>query len=451
MASRLQTARALAQVFLSGPWHQSALRRRAILALGREWPWIEPLVVGVVTWFGTARRPSPRDLAKYIHGFENFRAAWHGGAEAPAILRYPLEPADPEPTLPCFAETLLPRIHTPGALACWLGLTPTELDWFADPPGRESGLQEGPLRHYVYRVSPKASGGIRIIEAPKPRLKVIQRRILREVLDRIPPHEASHGFRPGRSCLTYSAPHCGQRVVMRMDLQDFFPSITAGRVHALFRKLGYPWAVARLLTGLCTNSVPFSVLRDPPLERGCSPPPLDWASKKRLQAPHLPQGSPTSPALSNLCAFRLDRRLAGLARCLGGRYTRYADDLALSGGPALRRNGHRIQVFAAAIALEEGFAVNTRKTRIMGQAGRQRLTGLVVNRHPNLPREDYDRLKATLHNCLRHGPQSQNRAGGPDFRARLAGRVAHAESVNPARGRRLRDLFDKIDWNPMNN
>ena len=72
-----------------------------------------------------------------------------------------------------------------------------------------------------------------------------------------------------------------------------------------------------------------------------------------------------------------------------------------------------------------------------------------MNRHPNLPREDYDRLKATLHNCLRHGPQSQNRAGSPDFRARLAGRLAYAESVNPARGRRLRELFDKIDGDTL--
>src|SRR5262249_20615660 len=121
-------------------------------------------------------------------------------------------------------------------------------------------------------------------------------------------------------------------------------------------------------------------------------------------------------------------------------------DLAFSGGPELERSARRFHVAVCRVALEEGFEVNTRKTRFMRRAVRQQLVGVVVNERPNLARAEYDRLKAVLHNCLRHGPASQNPAGLADFRAHLAGRVAHAAWLNPGRGRRLRELFERIIW-----
>jgi hypothetical protein len=96
--------------------------------------------------------------------------------------------------------------------------------------------------------------------------------------------------------------------------------------------------------------------------------------------------------------------------------------------------------------MEEGFAVHHRKTRIMRQGVRQRLAGVVVNEHVNVIRADYDRLKATLTNCIRLGPRSQNRCLIDDFRAHLMGKIAFVESVNPSRGVRLRKLFARIAW-----
>jgi RNA-directed DNA polymerase len=110
------------------------------------------------------------------------------------------------------------------------------------------------------------------------------------------------------------------------------------------------------------------------------------------------------------------------------------------------RSAHRLHVHVTAIALEEGFTVNTRKTRIMRAGVRQHLAGVVVNRHPNLNRSRLDRLKAILHNCVVHGPQGQNREGQADFRGYLAGSIAYVEMINPARGQRLRTLFDAIAW-----
>jgi hypothetical protein len=337
----------------------------------------------------------------------------------------------------------VPALATTAELAEWLEVKVNELDWFADRQGRGRAAPAGPLRHYTYRWLARPSRRFRLLEMPKRRLKALQRHVLHGLLDRIPPHEAAHGYRRGRSLLSYAAPHSGRRLVLRLDLRDFFPSIPAARVHALFRTAGYPAEVAALLTGLCTSAVPWDVLRAYPAP---AEEPATWRGLRLLLGPHLPQGAPTSPALANLCAYRLDRRLAALARKAGAQYTRYADDLAFSGGPELERSARRFQVAVCRVALEEGFEVNTRKTRFMRRAVRQQLAGVVVNERPNLARAAYDRLKATLHNCLRHGPASQDRDGHPDFRAHLAGRVAHAAWLNPQRGRRLEELFARIAW-----
>jgi len=172
----------------------------------------------------------------------------------------------------------------------------------------------------------------------------------------------------------------------------------------------------------------------------------DWLTQKIYQSPHLPQGAPTSPALANLAAWHLDVRLAALAKSFGARYTRYADDLAFSGDQEFAA---RIVAFLAAvknIADDEGFALNSRKTRVMRRGGRQRVTGIVVNDHVNVSRTAYDELKAILHNCRKNGPDAENRAELRDFRAHLDGRVTWVEHVNAPRGQRLRRMFNEIRW-----
>lgn len=333
----------------------------------------------------------------------------------------------------------LPDIAAPGKLAEWLELTPGQLAWFADCQSRECRLSAGRLRHYQYRWIRKRHGEARLIEIPKFKLKQIQRRLLDGLLSRVPPHDAAHGFRQGRSIRTFAAPHAGARVVIRIDLRNFFPSISRRRVLAVFLTAGYLEAVARLLAGLCTNAAPSDVWEDFP---GSGSLRERWPSESLYTVPHLPQGAPTSPALANLCAFRLDCRLSGLARAMNASYTRYADDLAFSGGDELRRAARRFQVAVMAIALDEGFQIHARKTRVMPQSSRQRLAGV----HPNVSRCEFDRLKAILHQCARHGPESQNRDGHADFRAHLAGSIAYVAMLNPQRGERLRRLFERIAW-----
>jgi hypothetical protein len=208
-----------------------------------------------------------------------------------------------------------------------------------------------------------------------------------------------------------------------MDLQDFFPCFTGARIQAVFRTAGYPEPVADLLGGICTNAVPRDICRAQPL----------------YMRPHLPQGAPTSPALANICSWRMDCRLAGLAKSAGAGYTRYADDLAFSGGADFERRVERFSTHVAAIVHEDGVAVNHRKTRIMRRSVRQHLAGLVVNDHCNIRRADFDLLKAILTNCARRGPGTENRP-------HLEGRIAFVESINAARGQRLRRIFEQINW-----
>ena len=134
--------------------------------------------------------------------------------------------------------------------------------WFADLKGLGYKRPQARLEHYHYRVLAKTTGSIRLIEIPKPRLKELQRRILFGILDRIPSHPAVHGFVKGRSIQSFAAPHVGQRVVLRMDLENFFPTFPGARVQSFFRTIGYPEPVADLLGGIATNSVPRGAWRE---------------------------------------------------------------------------------------------------------------------------------------------------------------------------------------------
>lgn len=425
---------ALADAFLAGEPDIAGLAERGSECVGRRYRWLKPLAKRAFHRFGSALAHRDRmKLAEWIERDPGYRAAFQT-PRAPRAVHYFLEPARMAPRVGALAACSLPSLATPADLAEWLGVTLGELDWFADV--RRMNPAAGPLAHYRYNWIPKQHGS-RLVEAPKGRLRDIQRNILRGILDPVPVHGAAHGFRRGLSCRTYVAPHIGREIVLRMDLRNFFPGIPAARIHALFATLGYPESVARILTGLCTNSVPMRVAR-----REAS----SWLEAKRLGIAHLPQGAPTSPALANLCALHFDLRVDGLAKALGADYTRYADDLAMSGGEELRRSVDRVPDVVARIALEEGFELNHRKTRAMFASHRQILTGIVVNAKANVPRGEFDRLKAILTNCVRHGVARQNRAATPDFRAHLAGRVAYVRSLNPDRGARLEALLEHIVW-----
>ncbi|WP_336871002.1 reverse transcriptase family protein [Rhodococcus qingshengii] len=325
----------------------------------------------------------------------------------------------------------VPRYNTSADLARSLDLTISELEWFSD---RGEWLRTKPLqlRHYrPMQISKKA--GARLLEIPKPRLREIQRKILRRILDQVPAHDAAHGFVRGRSPLTFAAPHAQSEIVIGVDLMQFFPSITGNRVHAVFAALGYPPAVAGVLTGLCTVATPADTLRG-----------LPYAQASQLRTAHLPQGAPTSPALANLVARTFDIRSSALAQANWLAYTRYADDLAFS-GIEIADVGTLLWTINQ-IAQDEGFDVHPRKIKVMRPHRRQHLTGLVINDQPSYPRDDYDRLRALLHNAANTSAQEQNREGIENFRAHIYGRIMHVGETSVARRRALLRLAERVDW-----
>jgi RNA-directed DNA polymerase len=447
-------AAALAGALTAGVWTPEAMGRRAgrAVGLGRR-RWLVHLAAEVVREYPEPPLDRPRELTAFVAAYVRALAA-AGEPGAQALLapstRNRARPVHWVGTPTAMGPTRWPVVPLPdlAAVAVWLGVDAGRLAWFADVRSTERTAGDERLRHYTRRWLPKADGSARLLEAPKRELKDIQRLVLRQVLDRIPPHPAAHGFRPGRSALTAAAPHAGRAVVVRLDLEAFFASVSVARVYGLFRLAGYPEPVAHTLAGLCTTVTPTAVLRDAPSPR---PGRYDAVDRRRrlvhpLAGPHLAQGSPTSPALANLVAHRLDRRLAGLATRLGATYTRYADDLVFSGGRELARAMDRVVAHVAEIARDEGFRLHDGKTRVRSASQRQVVTGLVVNVTPQAARQEYDRLRAILHDAARSGPVTANRAGHPDFRAHLQGRIAWVAATSPQRAAKLYAAFAAVDW-----
>jgi Reverse transcriptase (RNA-dependent DNA polymerase). len=437
---------ALARSIVAGDPAFRSTVERASHALGRNWRWLGPLTRRYLKAFSANPVPRRKEVIAFLRSDEGLRdAIAHYGPQV-RITNWITQLRSMQP-ISAARTWNVPAIRSVGALATWLDIEQSELEWFANLKGlptRGAGSDGcNPLSHYHYRVLPKLSGGIRLIESPKRKLKAVQAKILEEILNRIPVHEAAHGFRRGCSIKTFAAPHVNRAVVVRMDLRNFFPSLIRARVQAIFRIAGYPEPVADLLGALCTNAVPRSVFAQTGLPFSLNE---QFAAWQIYSDPHLPQGAPTSPSLSNLCAFRLDCRLAGLARSAGATYTRYADDLAFSGDERFAQCAERFAVHAAAIVQQEAFKVHPRKTRIMRCGVRQHLAGLVVNRHLNISRRDFDTLKATLTNCVRNGPENQNREAHPAFQLNLSGRVGFVEMVNPAKGEKLRKIYEQIRW-----
>jgi RNA-directed DNA polymerase len=356
----------------------------------------------------------------------------------------PLLHCDPSTTTAVRTRPDVADLPHAAALALLLDLDQGELAWFADVRGLERTAGEA-LRHYRWHVVQRPHG-VRLLAAPKPRLKEAQRRVLRHVLARVPVHDAAHGCVPGRSVRTAVAPHAGADVVLRMDLEGFFAGFAAGRVHGLLLgPAGLPEPVAHVLTGLVTTVVPAQVWRTLPAPAGIEARERHRRLGSRLAVPHLPQGAPTSPALANLLCYRLDRRLTGLAAAFGATYTRYVDDLTFSGDPEIGRA--RFAELVAGIVTDEGFRLNPGKSSATSAARRQSVLGAVVNVRPALSRRERDALRALLHNCARHGWATQTRGHDPaTFRDHVLGRVAWATSLDPVFGARLHALAARIDW-----
>lgn len=323
------------------------------------------------------------------------------------------------------AENELPSMDSPAQLAEALRISVADLRWLAFHRDAATHI------HY-YRFSiPKKDGTQRSIWAPLPKLKNAQRWILRHIVEKLPVHAAAHGFVPLRCTVTNARVHTHSQVIIKMDLKNFFPTITFPRVKGVFRKAGYNEQVSILLAALCTES---------PRKK------IEHEGKTyyiALGPRCLPQGAPTSPAVTNTLCLSMDRRISALAYKNGWRYTRYADDITLS-FPAISRKFPKtgsISGLVKRIVTDEGFEINSRKTRFARPVSRQKVTGLVVNdRHaPRVPRNIKRRIRAAIHN-LSQGKALKN----GDTPQTLMGYAAYIHMSEPELGRKLLKTLHKI-------
>lgn len=293
-----------------------------------------------------------------------------------------------------------------------------------------SDADGGPYQRFTLA---KRQGGERVICAPGKTLRYVQRKILDSILSLVPPHSAAHGFVKARSTVTNALPHVAASVVIKFDLEDFFPTIHGYRVLGLFARLGYEVDDGRFSTDDEATHVA------PVLARLCC-----YTPHPRQSGPGaMPQGAPTSPAISNLVCRGLDARLHGLAERLGGVYTRYADDLTFSFRDAEFDVG-RFRWWVNQVCHQEGFYINEAKFRVLRRSQRQAVTGIVVNDGLHLPRKLRRQLRAILHNCHSLGVASQAR-GRDNFLTWLRGQASYLHMIEPEAGREMLAEIDSLE------
>ena len=296
---------------------------------------------------------------------------------------------------------------------------------------------------YSHFTIAKRNGTARQIWSPIPRLKFVQRWILHNILNNLTTHGAAHGFVRGKSIVTNAAVHSNSELLIKLDVKDFFPSVSWRRVKGVFRHAGYQEQISTLLALLCTEA-PRQIIKQDGVTYYVA-----------LGDRALPQGAPTSPALSNIVCLNLDRRLTGLADKIGLRYSRYADDLTFSlpvssqkstsakSDSDTKHNQLIGQLLGSVnkILREEGFALNNDKTRVIRTGNQHNVTGMVVNGSgvPRVSRQIKRMLRAAVHNL-----ESGGTLRADETLNTLSGYAAWIASAEPELGHSYLDRIERL-------
>ena len=260
-----------------------------------------------------------------------------------------------------FRERGLPPIITKDSLAWFLGLSTQFI----------SNLETDiPAQYRDFSIS-KKDGSTRSINTPKLGLKVIQWWILENILRKISLEPNIFGFVRGKSIRDNADYHKGAKHILTVDLENFFPSITIKKVLTIFQSLDYDYEVAKMLANLCCHK--------------------DSISNTPAK---LPQGAPTSPAISNIVSRAMDEELGKLAKNINCKYSRYADDMTFSSNQKIDSN---VILEVSKIIKRHGFNLNRQKTRFFGQGDQIKITGLVINEKIQPSRVWRKKVRCILH------------------------------------------------------
>ena len=296
------------------------------------------------------------------------------------------------------------------------------------------------VNHYKRFRLPKKTGGFREISAPMPKLKQAQEWILQNILYKINLHESAHGFRPKHSIKTNALPHVGAELLINIDLENFFPTVTYKRVFGLFRSLAYSDSLANILALLCTEPDVEEVEID-----GES---YFVSSGERT----LPQGSPASPAITNIICRHLDKRLHKLCEKHGFNYTRYADDMSFSAQQRVTIPIGKFLGIVKRIVKEEGFKIHPKKTHVATKGRQKEVTGIVVNEKPSISRKKLKAFRAVLYQLEKDGPEGKHWGDSDDVISAVKGYADFVNMVDPKKGMDCREQVQRIikkhAWKP---
>ena len=300
---------------------------------------------------------------------------------------------------------------------------------------------------YIVKKIPKRRGGFRTLQIPYTGQMRIQRWILDNILIRVTPHQCAHGFIPEKSTKTNAAPHVGKKLIIKMDLKNFFPSIRQDKVFRVFLSLGYTREFALILSHLCTVCyfTTFSYIK------------REWRRKNRPDKARtiynptttrfLPQGGPASPYLSNLAFYEADIDLKKLCDKHEVSYTRYADDLTFStNNQSFATSKFISEVFR--IVVEHGFGVNKKKTKVLRPNMQQRVCGLVVNSSIHVPRKFHNQIRGMLHRAETY--DFDNSEVLEEYKNKLLGMISYVHGIQAAKSEKYMERFNEIEWRVRN-
>jgi RNA-directed DNA polymerase len=339
-----------------------------------------------------------------------------------------------EPNTERLQQHNLPNFPTVASLAKAMNLTVNKLRFLA------YDRKTSEVTHYIHFKMKKKSGGFRLISAPMPELKAAQHWVLENILSKIKVHEAAHGFLPEKNIVSNAKPHIGAKVIVNVDLKDFFPSISYRRVKGMFQTYGFSEAIATVFALLCTAPTVEEVEID------------NKTYFVAIGERHLPQGSPASPSVSNIIAKRLDKGLSKIAENLGFKYTRYADDLTFS---SENKDAEVAKLLGQLryIVDAQGFTVNEEKTKILRSGRQQEVTGIVVNEKISIDRKELRKFRAVLHQAETKGLEGLTWGNSPDLVASLRGYANFVFMVDKGKGyvfqQQVRRIAEKYDWKPL--
>ena len=330
----------------------------------------------------------------------------------------------------------LPELNTAKDLADLMQVEVAELRFLS------YSRKNSPINHYVRFTIPKRSGGERIISAPRPKLKRAQHWILENILNKVEVHEAAQGCVQGRSIKSNAEVHLRQEVVVNQDLKDFFPTISYARIRGLFKSLGYSGQLSSILALICSEP------RITEVEA--------FGEKYFAQRGErfLPQGSPCSPAISNIICRNLDKRLSGLAKKFQFNYSRYVDDISFSASSDGVKNLNKILLYSRQIIRDEGFVLNPDKLRIMRKGRRQHVTGILVNEKPNVDKKTLKKFRALVYQVEKDGLEGKSWKGNGDLLSSMHGYASFIHQINPELGApykaRVEAILKKHRYVPKN-